>query len=266
MITENAGMRTIDINSDLGESFGNWKMGDDEAVIPEITTANVACGFHASDPVTMLDTVRLCRQNGVAVGAHPGLPDLLGFGRRTMAITPDDAYAYVLYQAGALQGILKTLGESLHHIKPHGAMYSIVHSDADLAEPVAQAIADFGMDQMLYWPAPTDAALPTAAKKHGIRVVGEIYPDLDYRPDGTLILQRAKHETDVEMAYRKVRRWLAEGVVEALDGTPIAVDAESVCIHGDGPNALEVVRAARRAIEDAGCRVGPVDAAVPSAS
>jgi 5-oxoprolinase (ATP-hydrolysing) subunit A len=259
-------MRTIDINCDLGESFGNWTMGDDEVVIPEITTANVACGFHASDPVTMVNTVRLCWQNGVAVGAHPGLPDLLGFGRRTMAITPDDAYAYVLYQAGALQGILRTSGASLHHVKPHGAMYSIVHSDAVLAEPVAQAIADFGRHPMLYWPAPTDAALPAAAQARGIRVVGEIYPDLEYRPDGTLILQRAKHETDVELAYRKVRRWLAEGVVEAVDGTRIDVDAESVCIHGDGPNALEVIRAVRRAIEDAGCRVGPVGAAVPAAS
>ena len=259
-------MRTIDINCDLGESFGNWKMGDDEAVIPEITTANIACGFHASDPVTMLNTARLCLQHGVAVGAHPGLPDLLGFGRRTMAITADDAYAYVIYQAGALQALLRVVGESLHHIKPHGALYSIVYSDAELAESVAQAIAGFGMDQMLYWPAPTTAALPAAAKNHGTRVVGEIYPDLDYRPDGTLVLQRAKHATDVEKAYRKVRLWLAEGVVEALDGTRVAVEAESVCIHGDGPNALEVVRAVRRAIEEAGCRIGPLDAPVTAAS
>ena len=114
-------MRTIDINSDLGESFGNWKLGDDEAVIPVITSANVACGFHASDPVTMIRTVGLCKQSGVEVGAHPGLPDLLGFGRRPMRITPDDCYAYVLYQTGALQAVLAAEGTALHHLKPHGA-------------------------------------------------------------------------------------------------------------------------------------------------
>ncbi len=253
-------MHTIDINCDLGESFGNWKMGNDELVIPEITTANVACGFHASDPVTMRETARLCQQHDIAIGAHPGLPDLLGFGRRAMAVSPDDAYAYVIYQAGALQGFLNTIGEELHHIKPHGALYAISRSDEALAESAAEAIADIGSGGMLYWPAPTSAALPRAAEKRGIRVVGETYPDLDYSPDGALILQRTKHQTDLDKAYRQVRLWLSDGVVEALDGTRIEVDAESVCIHGDGPNALEVVRAVRRAIEDAGCRVGPVQA------
>ncbi len=254
-------MRTIDINCDLGESFGNWTMGNDELVIPEITSANVACGFHASDPVTMREAVRRCQEHGVAIGAHPGLPDLLGFGRRAMALTSDDAYAYVIYQAGALQGFLNPMGDSLHHIKPHGALYAIARTDAAVADSIARAIADIGSGQMLYWPAPTNAALPQAARERGIRVVGETYPDLEYSPDGALILQRTKHQTDVEKAYRQVRLWLSDGVVEASDGTRVEVDAESVCIHGDGPNALEVVRAARRAIEDAGCEVGPVGAA-----
>ena len=165
-------MRTIDINSDLGESFGNWKMGNDELVIPEITSANVACGFHGSDPLTMIETVRRCREHGVMVGAHPGLPDLLGFGRRAMAISPDDAYAYIVYQAGALQGVAQTLGENVHHIKPHGAMYSILRTDEQLAAAAAQAILDFSADVMVYWPAPVSAALPTEARQRGIRVVG----------------------------------------------------------------------------------------------
>lgn len=256
-------MRTIDINSDLGESFGNWKMGNDELVIPEITSANVACGFHGSDPLTMIETVRRCREHGVMVGAHPGLPDLLGFGRRAMAISPDDAYAYIVYQAGALQGVAQTLGENVHHIKPHGAMYSILRTDEQLAAAAAQAILDFSADVMVYWPAPVSAALPTEARQRGIRVVGEIYPDLDYAPDGSLILQRAKHETDVDKAYRQVRLWLEEGSVEAADGSRIELEAESICIHGDGPNALDVVRAARRAVTDVGCQVAaPSDAPV----
>jgi 5-oxoprolinase (ATP-hydrolysing) subunit A len=257
-------MRTIDINCDLGESFGNWTMGNDEVVIPEITTANVACGFHASDPVTMVDTVRRCHEHGVAVGAHPGLPDLLGFGRRAMAISPDDAYAYVIYQAGALRGVLDTVGEPLHHVKPHGAMYAILRTDEGLADAFAQAVHDLGSNPIVYWPEPTCPTLPVAAEKLGIRVVGEVYPDLDYSPDGSLVIQRAKHETDVEKAYRQTRLWIEEGVVEALDGSRLELDAESVCVHGDGPNAREVVRAVRRAIADTGCRVGPLAAEIRS--
>jgi UPF0271 protein len=254
-------MRTVDINSDLGESFGNWRMGNDDVLIPEITTANVACGFHASDPVTMVQTVERCRQHGVAVGAHPGLPDLLGFGRRPMAISPDDAYAYVLYQAGALQGVLRSVGMTLHHVKPHGAMYSILRDDDELAPAAAEAIAKAMPDPVVYWPAPTDAALPNECRRRGIRVVGEIYPDLEYAPDGRLILQRAKHHTDVDQACAQVRRWFETGRVATPDGTPVEIDAESICIHGDGPNAVEVTQAVKRTIEEAGGRVGPLDAA-----
>ena len=146
-------LKKMDINCDMGESFGNWNMGDDVGMMPRITTANVACGFHASDPVTMLETVRLAKQHNVTVGAHPGLPDLLGFGRRTMNITPEDAYAYVVYQVGALQGALATQGMKLHHIKPHGAFYSVLKTDEQLASAVAQAIKELSDDPILYWPA-----------------------------------------------------------------------------------------------------------------
>ncbi|MGR8920160.1 MAG: 5-oxoprolinase subunit PxpA [Gammaproteobacteria bacterium] len=251
-------MEAMDINCDMGESFGNWNMGNDAGMMPRITTANVACGFHASDPVTMLETVAMAKEHGVEVGSHPGLPDLLGFGRRAMNITPEDAHAYVVYQTGALQAALKVHGMRLHHIKPHGAFYSVLRTDEALAEAVAEGIAALTDTPMLYWPAPTDAAMPTAARRHGIRVVGEIYPDLHYAADGSLVIQRTKHETDVEFAAAQVRRFVETGKVEAMDGSLVELDAESLCIHGDGPNATEVGDAVRAALADLGCKIAPV--------
>lgn len=249
---------SMDINCDMGESFGNWNMGDDAGMMPRITTANVACGFHASDPLTMLKTVALAKSHNVAVGAHPGLPDLLGFGRRAMNITPEDAHAYVVYQTGALQASLKMHGMRLHHIKPHGAFYSVLRTDEALAAAVADAIAALSDVPMLYWPAPTDAAMPAAARKKGIRVVGEIYPDLQYAPDGTLVIQRTKHETDIDFAAAQVTRFVEGGKVQATDGSLIALDAESICIHGDGPNATAVGDAVRAALGKLDCAIAPV--------
>src|SRR3954469_25297101 len=212
-------MRTIDINSDLGESFGNWKLGEDEAVIPEITSANVACGFHASDPVTMIRTVGLCKQHGVEVGAHPGLPDLLGFGRRPIRITPDDCYAYVLYQTGALQAVLAAEGMTLHHLKPHGAFYSILRGDEPLAAAFCDAAVALMPGPVVYWPEGPELALPRAARERGIRVVMEVYVDMDYAPDGMIVIQREKHSTDVEKAAAQIRRFLEQDVVLATDGS-----------------------------------------------
>jgi len=251
-------LEVMDINCDMGESFGNWNMGDDSGMMPRITTANVACGFHASDPVTMIETVKLAKQHNIAVGAHPGLPDLLGFGRRAMNITAEDAYAYVIYQVGALQGVLASQGMQLHHIKPHGAFYSVLKTDESLAAAVAQAIKELSGDPILYWPAPTTAAMPSAAKNLGIRVVGEIYPDLIYAPDGSLILQREKHETDVNFAAAQVRRYVETGKVEANDGSLVTLDAESLCIHGDGPNSVQVADAIHATLKDLGCKIDPV--------
>ena len=246
-------LTNIDINCDMGESFGNWNMGDDANMMPRITTANIACGFHASDPLTMVKTVKLAKEHGVVAGAHPGLPDLLGFGRRAMNITPDDAYAYVLYQVGALQATLNANGMRLHHVKPHGAFYSILRTEEHLAEAVAQAIDELSDDPILYWPAPTTAAMPVAAKKRGIRVVGEIYPDLIYAPDGSLVLQREKHETDVKFAASQVQRYVESGKVEANDGSLVELDAESLCIHGDGPNSVQVADGILARLKEIGC-------------
>jgi 5-oxoprolinase (ATP-hydrolysing) subunit A len=254
-------MRTIDINSDLGESFGNWRMGNDEALIPEITSANVACGFHASDPVTMIGTVALCKQHGVEVGSHPGLPDLLGFGRRPMRITPDDCYAYVLYQTGALQAVLAADGMTLHHVKPHGAFYSILREDEPLAAAFCEAALALMPEPVVYWPEGRDLALPREARARGIRVVMEVYVDMDYDPDGAIVIQREKHATDIGKASAQIRRFLEQGVVQATDGSLIALEAESICVHGDGPNALEVIQALRRTISDCGHSVAPLAAA-----
>ncbi len=248
----------MDINCDMGESFGNWHMGDDEGMMPYITTANVACGFHASDPVTMINTVKLAKQHGIAVGSHPGLPDLLGFGRRAMNITAEDAYAYVVYQVGALQASLLVEGLKLHHIKPHGAFYSVLKTNEELAQAVAEAILKLSDAPMLYWPAPTSAALPTACKQRGIRVVGEIYPDLQYAADGSLVIQRHKHVTDVAFAASQVECYVKTGKVQAMDGSLVSMDAESLCIHGDGPNCVEVASAIHQRLQSLGCKIAPV--------
>ncbi|MCZ4491602.1 MAG: pxpA [Conexibacter sp.] len=254
--------RTFDINCDLGESFGNWSLGQDEEVMPLVTSANVACGFHAGDPVTMARTVALAMRHGVAVGAHPGLPDLLGFGRRLMAISPDDAAAYVRYQAGALQAFLRAAGGELNHVKPHGAFFELLRDRADLARPVAHAVRDLGDEVMVYWPAPAEG-VPFCEKlgQLGVRVVGEIYPDLSYAPDGRLVIERSKVETDVAFAAHQTRLFIEEGVVEAVDGSRVPLTAGSACIHGDGPNAVAVARAVRHALTETGHQIAAAGAA-----
>jgi 5-oxoprolinase (ATP-hydrolysing) subunit A len=253
-------LQSFDVNADMGESLGNWVMGADEDIMPRITTANVACGFHGGDPLTMQATVRLAKEHGVAVGAHPGFPDLLGFGRRRMALSPEDAAAYVTYQAGALRAFLDAEGLPLHHIKPHGAFFAFLRDEEAMAEPVAKAIAAFGDDVMLYWPAPS-SGIPfcEAVAAEGIEIVPEIYPDLSYEPDGKLVVERHKLRTDIAFAKRQVTQFIEEGTVAANDGTPIAFpEARSACIHGDGPNAVEVAEAVWAAAEAAGCEVKAV--------
>jgi UPF0271 protein len=248
--------RTIDINCDCGESFGNWSIGADEEIIPLITTANVACGFHGGDPLVMQRTVAAAKRHGVAVGSHPGLPDLIGFGRRRMDITPEDAYAAVVYQTGALKGFLEAQGMTLHHVKPHGALYTMLHDQEDLAAAVAQAIVDTCPEPLLYWPAPVDLhALPRAARKLGVAVIGEVYFDLAYSDEAHVIVERKKAPKDLDDTRRRVRRYLDDGVVLAQSGKPIELDAQTICVHGDGPNSVDVARTVRAVLEEAGVAV-----------
>lgn len=246
---------SIDINCDCGESFGNWPMGADDAIMPLITTANVACGFHGGDPMVMRQTVALAQENGVAVGAHPGLPDLVGFGRRRMDISPDEAYALVVYQVGALNAFLQAKGMTLHHVKPHGALYVMLHDQEEVAAAVAEAIRDTCPAPLLYWPAPVEMhALPRAARRLGIDVVGEVYFDLAYSDEAKLIVERKKTAKDLGEVARRLRRYLAEGVVEAQSGKAIRLDAETVCVHGDGPNSVDIARTIRAVLAEEGVR------------
>jgi 5-oxoprolinase (ATP-hydrolysing) subunit A len=257
--------KVLDINCDMGESFGNWKAGDDAAVMPKITTANIACGFHASDPVTIMSTVELALANKVAVGAHPGLPDLLGFGRRIMAVSPDDIYAYIAYQVGAVQAFLRAQGATLNHVKPHGAMFHLMRQD-DLVEAALDAIEDVAPEAAVYWPGPLGREPFTAkAAARGMRVIPEVYPDLDYTSDGSLIVERQKKPVAGAVIFRRVCQVLTDQELTTSAGNVVPMAINSVCIHGDGPNVSEVLDAVHRAAAECRYRVA-VATAMPVAA
>lgn len=229
----------------MGESFGNFKVGNDDEVMPLITSANVACGFHGGDPVTMARTVELARRFGVGVGSHPGLPDLMGFGRREMKITPEEARAYVLYQTGALHGLLVSRGMKLQHIKPHGAFYRVLMKDEELSRKVAEAILE--LDKNLYWYMPVPNKSAAWATSMGVKVVGEMYVDMDYASDGSLAVRREQfsHEADPKQTASRLIRFLDSGKVQTTDGGELEIVADSVCVHGDTKNAPLTLRVIR---------------------
>lgn len=245
--------KSLDLNSDCGESYGNWRMGDDGQVIPRVTSANLACGFHAGDPLTLLATVGLAVEHGVAVGAHPGLPDRVGFGRRPMTLSPDDAYADTVYQIGALQAALRTKGAPLRHVKPHGCLMAMVRDDAAIAEAVASAVADVCEQPCIYFTAPLEGAcLPRAAASLGVRVVAEVYPDLAYDDHANVVIERAKAAASPEACAAQLQSFLEHGRVRTTSGRWLTLEAESACVHGDAPNAPAVIDALRKVAEDCG--------------
>ena len=234
--------RKIDLNSDMGEGFGIWEMGDDFALLDYIDSTNIACGWHAGDPERMKNLVAAAIQKNVFIGAHPSLPDLLGFGRREMAITPNDAYNYVLYQVGALQAFIRAQGGKLHHVKPHGAFYNQAAKDIHLAQAIAQAIKDLGDELILYGLA--SSCFVAAAQKVGVPLWQEVFADRRYTPEGYLVPRNqanAMIESEDE-AVEQVLRMANEGKVIALDGSVVKVQADTLCIHGDSPSALDFVR------------------------
>lgn len=237
--------RTIDLNSDMGEGFGVWEMGDDFALLDYIDSTNIACGWHAGDPERMKNLVAAAIEKNVFIGAHPSLPDLLGFGRREMAITPNDAYNYVLYQAGALQAFIHAQGGKLHHVKPHGALYNQAAKDFNLARAIAQATKDLGDGIILYGLA--SSCFVEAAQEVGVPLWQEVFADRRYTPEGYLVPRKQANaliETEDE-AIKQVLRMANEGEVVALDGSVVKVQADTLCIHGDGPSALDFVRKIR---------------------
>ncbi|MGD9666767.1 MAG: LamB/YcsF family protein [Synergistaceae bacterium] len=248
-------MYKADLNSDIGESFGAYKMGDDEAVMDAVTSANVACAFHAGDPLVMKKTIKNCADKGVAVGAHPGYPDLVGFGRRNMKCTPEEEYADCLYQIGALSAFCCANGLCLQHVKPHGAMYNQAAKDPELARAIAQAVKDSGKDIILMGLA--NSEFEKAAKEMGVPFAAEAFADRGYMPDGSLVprSQPGAIIHDVDAAARRVVRMVTEGTAEAVDGTVINFRPHSICMHGDTPEAVEMAKAVRSALEAAGVKV-----------
>jgi UPF0271 protein len=251
----------IDLNCDMGESFGPWRLGADEEVMPLVTSANVACGFHAGDPRVMWRTVRLAVRYGVGVGAHPGLPDLVGFGRRRMAVSPDEANTDVLYQLGALAGMCRAAGVRLQHVKPHGEMYNAAAADAALADAICQAVRAFDPDLILV--APPGSELERAGVRAGLRVAREGFADRAYEPNGRLVPRDRPGAviTDPGEVAERVVRMAADGRVRAADGRDVALSVDTVCVHGDTPGAVELLRRIRAACAAAGVEVLPLGAA-----
>ncbi|WP_210490122.1 LamB/YcsF family protein [Rufibacter aurantiacus] len=236
---------TVDLNCDLGESFGAYRLGNDEAILPLVTSANIACGFHAGDPGVMKKTVRLALQQGVALGAHPGFQDLAGFGRRDMAVSPEEAHDLVVYQIGALTGFIKAEGGVLHHVKPHGALYNMASVNASLAEAIVEAVYKVSPEVVLYGLA--GSVLVKAGEKLGLKTAHEVFADRTYQQDGTLTPRRLPNAliTNQQEAVQQVVRMVKEGKVLSQQGVEVSIKADTVCIHGDGAHAVEFAQLIR---------------------
>jgi UPF0271 protein len=240
---ENA-MVKVTINCDMGEAFGIYRFGDDEACMPFITHANVACGFHASDPIIMRETVRAAKRHGVAIGAHPGLPDREGFGRREMKLSRDEVSALVLYQTGALQAFAAAEGVALAHIKPHGALFGMAQREEAIAEGIADAALATGLPVIAY----SDCAMSDVFTQRGVAFSCEFYADLDYDDDGRQIIARHHRAVSAAEVAAKVKRAVDEGLTRSVSGKDVPVVAQSICVHSDTPNAVEVAKAVHEAL------------------
>lgn len=251
---------TLNLNADLGESFGAWHMGDDAALLPLIGSANIACGFHAGDPVVMRDTVRLALASGVSIGAHPAFPDLQGFGRRAMQLSAKELEANILYQVGALQAMATAEGGRVTHVKPHGALSNLACADAEVAATVARAVRALGRELILL--APALSALETAGLAAGLRVACEVFADRTYQADGQLTPRSQPGAVlhSAQACVQHVLRMLdAQGIVTAC-GQHLPTRIDSICVHGDGPDAVASAQQLRAALEAAGYPLAPLNA------
>jgi UPF0271 protein len=242
----------IDLNSDLGESLGAWRMGDDAAMLDIVSSANVACGFHAGDPAGVLRTLREAQARGVVVGAHVAYRDLLGFGRRNMDVESADLIADVIYQIGALKGLATAAGTSVRYVKPHGALYNTIAHDARQARDVITAIRE--VDASLVLVVLAGSPLLGWAQDQGLRVVAEAFADRAYTPAGALVSRRDPGAVlhDATLIAERMLRLVCEGVVEAIDGSLVRIRADSICVHGDSPGAVAIARQVRERFEQAG--------------
>jgi len=245
----------MDLNSDLGESLGAWPMGDDAAMLEIVSSANVACGFHAGDPAGILQTLRAAAARGVVVGAHVAYPDLKGFGRRNMDVASADLVADVIYQIGALQGLAAAAGTCVRYVKPHGALYNTIAHDARQAHDVIAAIR--AVNPQLALVALAGSPLVQWARDAGLRVVSEAFADRAYTPQGALVSRREKGAVlhDPEQIAQRMLRLAQEGVIEAVDGSVVRIEADSICVHGDSPDAVAIARQLRARLEAEGIAI-----------
>lgn len=252
--------KRIDLNCDMGESYGAWRMGDDVALLDHVTSANVACGFHGGDPATIHRTVKAAVEKGVSIGAHPSLPDLQGFGRRTMQIRPDEVYDIVVYQIGAIDAFARACGGRLSHVKAHGALYNMAAKDRALADAIAAAVRDVDKSLVLF--CLSGSELITAAQSAGVKSAAEVFADRSYQDDGSLTPRGRPGAMieDVEVSIEQVRRMVFDGVVRAQSGKEVPVRADTLCIHGDQPGALEFAQRIRSALVNAGAEVRAIRA------
>jgi len=240
----------------MGEGFGRWRLGDDEAALGFVTSVNIACGFHAGDPLTMLATARAAARHGVAIGAHPGLPNLLGFGRRTMSLSPTEVNAYVVTQVGALQGAARAVGAEVTHVKLHGAFTMNVEGSEEHAEAAAEAIFALVESPRVLWrSSPVPDPFAAAVRRRGGTVISELYPDLSYTAEGYVAPPRAGTFTSAEDALAQVRRAFEDGEVRTTAGTTIPLEFDSICVHSDSPEAIDFLRRLRGLLDELGCEV-----------
>ncbi len=255
------GKYQIDINSDVGESFGVYQLGHDEALIPLISSANIACGFHAGDPGVMRRTIELAKNHGVAVGAHPGYPDLLGFGRRHLDVSPSEIRDYVIYQVGALQAFATGAGLKVQHVKAHGALYNRGERDVDVFGIMAKAVAEIDRDMILVaMSGPKRRDLTDIGRHYGIRIAFESFADRAYHADGTLVSRREPGAVihDPAVVAQRVVNLVKEGKVTAVDGRDIVLESDTVCLHGDNPAALKLAEAIRESCLSSGITISPL--------
>ncbi|MCG8987957.1 LamB/YcsF family protein [Delftia acidovorans] len=245
----------IDLNSDLGESLGGWRMGDDAAMLDIVSSANVACGFHAGDPAGILETLKAARARGAMVGAHVSYPDLVGFGRRNMDVASADLVAGVIYQIGALQGLARVAGTEVRYVKPHGALYNTIAHDRRQATDVITAMR--AIDPSLVLVALAGSPLIDWARDAGLTVVAEAFADRGYTPEGTLVSRRDPGAVlhDVDQIAARMLSLVRDGVVEAVDGSLVRIAADSICVHGDSPGAVAIARHLRERFEQEGVRI-----------
>ncbi|MGM7723247.1 LamB/YcsF family protein [Metabacillus sp. Hm71] len=248
-------MARIDLNCDMGESFGRYTIGSDEEIISLITSANIACGFHAGDPSTMRKTIRLAMDYSVSIGVHPGLNDLNGFGRRTMAVSAAEVYDLVVYQIGALYGFVLAEGAKLSHVKPHGALYNMAAVNQELAEAIAEAVYDINPELILY--GLSGSEMIKAGKKIGLKTANEVFADRTYMEDGTLT-PRSKENAlikDENQAISQVLKMVIEQKVDTVSGVEVPISADTICIHGDGENAVEFAKKIRKTLYEHGVEI-----------